>query len=184
MERPDLGSKWKNLKKDQILIGILTGVLLLVIAFPHKTETKSTEQVQQEIPSETVEQDSQTAWMELKLQNILEQVEGVGKAKVMITIKSSGKKTVEKDSSLSEDTDSSGENGDNTSVRSEKTTVYQRDSDGNELPFVIQETAPEIEGVLVAAQGGNNLVVAENIAEAAQVLFGVEAHKIKVMKLN
>lgn len=184
MERPSLGSRWKNLKKDQILIGILAGILLLVIAFPHETEKENTIEVQQETPCVITEQENQTAWMELKLQNILEQVEGVGKTKVMITVKSSGKKTVEKDSSLSEDTDQSGENGGTTSVRTEKTTVYQRDSDGNEIPFVVEETAPEIEGVLVAAQGGNNLAVAENIADAAKVLFGVEAHKIKVMKLN
>ena len=47
-----------------------------------------------------------------------------------------------------------------------------------------EEASPVIEGVLVAAQGGDNLSVVENISEAAMVLFGVEAHKIKVMKLN
>ena len=62
--------------------------------------------------------------------------------------------------------------------------MFSRDSDGAETPFVIEETAPEVEGVLVAAQGGENLKVAEDISDAAQVLFGVEAHKIKIMKLN
>lgn len=41
---------------------------------------------------------------------------------------------------------------------------------------------PEIEGVLVIAQGGENAVVVQNITEAIQALFGVEAHKIKIMK--
>ncbi|MEI3340576.1 MAG: hypothetical protein V8R80_12125 [Eubacterium sp.] len=43
---------------------------------------------------------------------------------------------------------------------------------------------PEIEGILVVAQGGGNTAVAENISEAAQALFSVEAHKIKVVKMN
>ena len=39
-------------------------------------------------------------------------------------------------------------------------------------------------GVLVVAQGGDNPVVIKDIQEAVQVLFQVEAHKIKVMKMN
>lgn len=184
MERSGLTDKWKNLKKDQILIGILVGVLLLVIALPQGQKEQSGEQLLQESPMEETAQDGEIARMETKLEKILEQVEGVGKVKVMITLKSSGRKTVEKDSSVSEDTDNPEDGGGNVSQREETTTVYQRDGDGNEIPFVIEETAPVVEGVLVAAQGGDNLTVAENIADAAKVLFGVEAHKIKVMKLN
>lgn len=177
-------SKWKALRKDQILIGILAGVLLLVIAVPHEEERQKMPEIKQEPPIIMTEQNTQTDWMERELRNLLEQVEGVGKTQVMITVKTSGKKLVEKDTSISEEEERNGEQGNTSSVRTEKTTVYQRDGDGNEIPFVTEETAPEIEGVLIAAQGGNNLAVAENIREAAQVLFGVEAHKIKVMKLN
>lgn len=184
MERPGLAGKWKKLKKDQIFIGILVGVLLLVIALPMESGSQKGTEDLQPVVSTAEEPDSQTEQMEKKLQRILEQVEGVGKVQVMITAKSSGRKTVEKDSSVSEDS-STAEAGDgSTSRRTEETTVFERDSQGNEIPFVIEETAPEIEGVLVAAQGGDNLTVAENIIDAAEVLFGVEAHKIKVMKLN
>lgn len=184
MEKQNMISKWKKLRKDQILIGILAGVLLLVVAFPHETEPEKQTEVKQEQAVVMAEQDTQIAWMERKLRSILEQVQGVGKAQVMITVKSYGKKLVEKDTSISEEEDRNGENGETSTMRTENTTVYQRDGDGNEIPFVTEERAPEIEGVLVAAQGGNDLVVAENIRDAAMVLFGVEAHKIKVMKLN
>lgn len=183
MERSGLTDKWKNLKKDQILIAVLVGVLLLVIALPQSSKEQSDEPAQQ-LQTEETAQDGDIARMEEKLEKILEQVEGVGKTEVMITLKTSGRKTVEKDSSISEDTDRSEDGGENGAKREEMTTVYQRDSEGNEIPFVIEETAPVVEGVLVAAQGGDNLTVAENIADAAKVLFGVEAHKIKVMKLN
>ena len=36
--------------------------------------------------------------------------------------------------------------------------------------------------VIVIAEGGDNPVVIENITEAVQALFGVDTHKIKVMK--
>lgn len=183
MEKAQITGKWKKPKKDQILIGILVGVLLLVIALPQGGQEESGSgsatlpQTGEEDESDPVEK------MERRLENILEQVEGVGKAEVMITVKSMGKKTVEKDRSVQEE--SSGASGEeNLTTRTEETTVYARDSQGNEMPFVTEETSPQIEGVLVAAQGGDNLAVAESITEAAEVLFGVEVHKIKVMKLN
>ena len=48
--------------------------------------------------------------------------------------------------------------------------------------MVSKENAPEVEGILVIADGGGNAVVAKNLTEAVQALFGVEAHKIKIMK--
>ena len=55
---------------------------------------------------------------------------------------------------------------------------------GEETPYVKQELSPRIEGVLVIADGGDNAIVIENITEAVQALFGVDTHKIKVMKHN
>lgn len=183
MDKWKLADRWKKIRKDQLLIGVLTGVLLLVIALPsgqEKREPKEEKETEQEIPSPW--QESKTSQLEGQLKAVLEQVAGVGRVQVMVTAKSYGKKTVEKDLTQSEE-NSVGEHAQNRK-QTEETTVYERDSQGNERPFVTEETAPVIQGVLVAAQGGDNLTVAEDITEAAMVLFGVEAHKIKVMKLN
>ena len=37
---------------------------------------------------------------------------------------------------------------------------------------------------MVVAEGGDNPIIIGNIQEAVQVLFQVEAHKIKVMKMK
>ncbi len=47
-----------------------------------------------------------------------------------------------------------------------------------------KELSPKVEGVVVIAEGGDKGVVVQNITEAVQALFGVDTHKIKVMKLN
>ena len=43
---------------------------------------------------------------------------------------------------------------------------------------------PEISGVLVVAEGGGRIKTVQEITDAVMALFGVEAHKIKVMKMN
>lgn len=184
MEKPEITGKWKRPKKDQILIGILAGILLLVIALPQGSKKQETGTGPAILEEGYGGETDETARLEQKLQRILEQVAGVGRVRVMLTVKASGKKTVEKDISVTQEVSGAGEGEGNQAERREETTVFERDSQGNERPFVTEETAPQIQGVLVAAQGGDNLTVAENIAEAAEVLFGVEVHKIKVMKLN
>ena len=49
---------------------------------------------------------------------------------------------------------------------------------------MIKETMPEVRGVLVIAQGADDLSIVEEIKEAAMALFHLDAHKIKVMKMK
>ena len=154
--------KW--MKKENLGVLLLVGLLLLVIALPTRQENENTitEENTQETDQSLQEQDWQTK-MEERLVEVLEQVQGVGKAEVFLTCEGTQEKVVEKD---------------------ETETVYQRAFRGNQTPYVSAEIYPQVTGVLVVAQGGDNPVVIQNIQEAVQVLFQVEAHKIKVMKMN
>ncbi len=186
-----MGKKWnvfqnrlQNVKKDQFFIFLLCGILLAVIFLPTDSDGEKRQQEQDEILAQEQLADSR----EKRLQEVLSQVEGVGKTEVMITYYSSGEKIVEKDIPLTDRTsdESDGQGGSSSSSQREagEETVYEKNSDGSETPYVIQVTEPEIAGVLIVAEGGDNAVTVKNITEAVVALFGVEAHKIKVMKMN
>ena len=104
----------------------------------------------------------------------------------MVTLRSGGQKIIEKDqSSTSQTTEEEDSEGGTRSMKdqsSDKTSIYKQYSDGSSSPYVSKELSPEIEGVVVIAEGGDDAVVVKNITEAVQALFGVEAHKIKIMK--
>lgn len=105
----------------------------------------------------------------------------------MIMRKSSGEKIVEKDTPVTDrSTTEEGDDGNRSSVEKvqEESTVYTQDGNGGRVPYVIEEMEPQIQGILVVAEGGDNSQVVQNITEAVMALFGVEAHKIKVMKMN
>jgi len=197
-----LENKWKEMLnqlkekgklpgKTQLLIILLVGILLVVIVIPvpDKKTTDDAEStgnagerpVLQSNSSEEYEQ-----YLERRVSKTLEHVQGVGKTEVMITLKSSGQDIVEKDQQNSSQTtneeDSSGGTRSVKDNTSGKTSIYEQSSDGSQSPYVSKKLTPEIEGVIVIAQGGDNAVVVENITEAIQALFGVEAHKIKIMK--
>ena len=168
-------------KKNQWLIVLLTGILLVVIALP-TSDGKSESEDTTDNMTETTENESSdyAAQMEKKLVKILRNVEGVGDVKVMITLKESSAKVVEKDVAKSSRTE------EDLVVESESSeaTVYSEGSSSVQNPYVSKEISPAVEGVLVIAEGGDNSVVVQNITEAIQALFNVEMHKIKVMKGN
>ena len=95
--------KHGKVKKDQLLIVFLVGILLLVISIPAGTKkdsdtgTKKTLANSSKSSVGTTKQSEYTAYMEERLERILSQIDGAGQVQVMITWKSDGEKVVEKD---------------------------------------------------------------------------------------
>ena len=187
--------KIKEMDKNNWLILGLVGVLLLVIAIPteKKEETPGGELKKQKMG----EKENQTETgrgqrgdykeeLEEELTEMLQNMEGVGKVKVMITLKDGGESVVEKDSSdtsnKTEETDKEGASRTEIALQSQKETVYDGKTDST--PFIAKELNPKVEGVLILAEGADNTVVKQNISDAVLALFSVDAHKIKVVKMS
>ena len=186
---------WKhgeNADKNKWLIAVLVGALLLVVALPsgEKNEKDSGKGEESVTTAATdsggTKADRYRRQLETELAQMLEEMEGVGKVKVMITLKDSGERVVEKDrsdsSTVSEETEQEALKRRETQLQSEETTVYA-DRETNE-PVVSKENRPAVEGVLILAEGGDSTAVKQNISDAVLALFHVDAHKIKVVKMS
>ncbi len=184
MERQKWKEKIRRLKTDQIIIGILAGILVLVLTIPTEDKTEETEPVQAETKADE-ENGDYVRQLERRLEEVLGAADGVGTVKVLISEESGGQLVVEKDHTVQEQKEGGAEEGgDIQNYSSSEETVYQRSSDGLELPYVTEEIRPKIRGVLVAAEGGDDPVIIRQITDAVQALFGIEVNKIKVMKLK
>lgn len=170
----------KKIKKEQLLIGTLFGILCLVVVLPvpekkEAQEMSVEESMREKRPAETTEQ---------QLEEILQKISGVGQVEVFITYTDYGKFVIEKDESVSEEliqeADGSGGTRTTTTVQKEKQTVYG----AGEEPYIVQELSPAVEGVLVVAQGAGNVSVKKQIQQTIEALFGLDAHKISIMKME
>lgn len=125
---------------------------------------------------------------ERRLEEVLRLVEGVGDVEVMITLEAGSELVVEKDQPVTsqrvEETDSGGGSRMTEEESWSESTVYTEGEDGGRSPYVVKELEPKVQGVVVIAEGGGNPAVQQNILEAVQALFPVEAHKIKIMKME
>jgi len=183
-------TKIQSIKKDQLVIGLMVGLLLVIIAIPTKSSSPASTEDTTEKPSVLTElqADSIESQFESRLAEILCNVQGVGNVSVMLTINSKGETIVEKDVSKTEktslETDSTGGTRNTTEIASDEVTVYLEDENGKQVPYVIKELEPTVEGVIVIAEGGDDPIVVKEISEAIMALFSVQAHKIKVMKME
>ena len=181
---------WKKLnfkdKNTWLILGIF-GVLLLVIAMPVEKAQKKDSGMTQTQPAaedETAESgqeraDDSIAELESRLEETLSLIDGAGQVRVMITMKDTGEKVVEKDITCRTDAASGG----SQNTEQSQSSVYTRDGN-TETPYISNEMTPQVEVVLVVAQGGGNSMVEQNILQSVMALFPLEAHKITIVKMS
>lgn len=123
--------------------------------------------------------------LEKRVEEILKQVDGVGEVDVMILLRSSGEKIVHMDQEKSRtSTEETDHQGGNRSVMTEDISQSSLlgGEGGERIPFIEKELRPEIAGIVISAEGGGSTLVKAEISEAMEALFGLPAHKIKVLK--
>ena len=195
--------------KEKWMLLLVCGLILLILSFPPGSKKDKEEEAgspvgQGQLVPEAKEgdSDSQTAAgkisgtqedeerryekeMEQRVKDILKNVDGVGEVDVMLTLKSSKEKVlhVDRDRSRSttEEKDSAG--GTRKSQTEEmKESSLTTGTSGTQEPVIEKELQPEIEGIIISARGGGSAQVKAEISEAMEALFGLPAHKIKVLK--
>ncbi len=200
--------KW--FRRDNLIVLVLAGILLFIVALPVKDKSDDKNDNDKgaagqssqpheilNVPegAESADQmarmtgtdEDYVAYLEKRLTDSLSQTANVGEVKVMITLKESSELVLEKDSSTSrsatDEKDAQGGSRSITETTSEENTVYSTDGASSE-PYVVKVYAPKIEGVLVVAEGAGSGTVNRTIADIVQALFGIDAHKVMVVKME
>lgn len=197
--------KW--FRKDNLIVLVLMGILLVVIALPagedgERDKDGSPQEMEKTtltlgeveaksggggISWEEAGDEAYVVYLEERLTEALSRIADVGKVKVMITLKSSRELVLEKDQSVNRsatnESDSQGGSRVISQTDSDESTVYHTNGSQSE-PYVVKTLSPRIEGVLVVAEGAGSGTTNRTIAEIAQALFGIEAHKVMVVKMD
>ena len=194
--------KW--LKRDNLIILVLSGILLIIIAMPSEKGDSKDSKTQENTPVQTsqpaggiqeetgedwekLSEEEYSAWLERRLAEVLRKVDGVGEVQVMITLKSSRELVVEREESISRsatnESDSQGGSRVISQTQMGESVVYSSEGSVSE-PYVVKTLPPEIEGVLVVAEGAGNSAVNRTITVIVQALFDVEPHKVSVVRME
>lgn len=186
MELKEMFSDKKGKLMKNVFIAVLFGILLIltgdIISGSNKKEA-DTETA--EIP---MNENSYITELETKTKEILSKVSGAGNVEVMITLSDSGESVyAQENKTSSSQTDESASQGDMRGIASEteeSTVVTVNNGDGSTSPVVIKEMTAEISGIVIVAEGGDDVIVKNSLISAAQALFDVSANKVEVFKMG
>lgn len=117
--------------------------------------------------------------VERELESLLSQMEGAGRVRVMLTLKTGPAARYQSDRSATESRD-----GDRVSASTEeKTVMLERGSAYNE-PAIVSTAYPVFQGALVVAEGGGDERVRLRLSGAVAALLGLGADQIIVVKMK
>ena len=169
-------------KKTQYLAVLLVVAIILAIYFSSLDTggaKKTDDKAEAGAPAETISSDTE---MEDRLKRVLSKVDGVGDVDVIINYES----TAERVPAFSEDRQVSKSDSQDTSseTTSEKSDIATVQGNGASEALVVKENQPEVRGVIVVAQGAEDISVRMNLLNAVTTLLNVSADKVEILKMN
>ncbi|GAB4266894.1 stage III sporulation protein AG [Thermincola ferriacetica] len=195
-ERKDGADKKTNKFNLFIIIGAF-GLMLIVLANnfgQQKPQVKITadsgsgssgQRAEQHISSGTDITDAENAISE-KLAEILSQIDGAGEVKATVNLASTMEYEYAVNTSTSnkttQETDQKGGNRTVTELNDDGQLVLIREGEGNkEIPVVKKEIKPQVQGVVVVAEGANDPEIKARLLDAVQVFLNVSPHRVVVL---
>ncbi len=176
--------------RTNLFTAFAVGVLLLVMGNTFFSTPPKEEPVapMEKTKTEAVDGDTAEIQLEKRLEEIFSKINGAGQVDVMVTMRCSAQSVVAQEEKSEEtstkEEDAHGLAKTTESVKRENTVVLTEDGKGNSRPFILKENVPEIEGVVIVAQGGGDAVVQQELTAAAQALLNVPAHKVAILKMK
>lgn len=168
---------------------IILIVVLVAINFiwnDKKENVKTTDNNKKLAIQEETKKDSDSDLKE-QLEDILQNINGVGKVKVLITYSQTSQvlplyneDTSKKDT---EEKDKTGGTRIVTETDTKKDVIFQ-ETNGNKMPITQSVISPKVEGAIVTAQGANNMAVKTDIIQAVEAVTGLSSHKIQVFTMS
>ena len=182
--------KTENLVVFVIILIITIIIINMILKTDKKDKTNdnivSTKALAKTQIDSTINQNLEENDLQTSLENILSNIEGVGKTKVLITYSQTSQSIplYNEDSSFSdtEEKDTSGGSRKISENVSKKEIIYQ-EINGEKVPVTQSTVNPKIEGAIILAKGATNSEIRLKITQAVEAATGVATHKIQVFPL-
>ncbi len=131
--------------------------------------------------------DDSSTDMEKRLKEVLSAIQGAGKVEVMISYKA-GKETVPAMNTIESSTQTE-EHDSNGGIRRVSQTdintqpVSLTGPNGSQ-PLITREIEPEVQGVIVVAEGADDVRVRVELQQAVQTLLGISSNQVEVFVME
>lgn len=188
-EKKDLFSRLGENKKALTFIIVIGVIGILMIGVSEMMPSKGAKSKQEEnmsVKDVSFDQQSYINALEEKVLELVTSINGVGNAKVMITLDSTFEyKYATTLESVKDFSDGNIDGSAGSKHESQKEEyVYIEDSSGRKQALLISQVLPRIKGVVVVCEGGDTLAVRNNVINAVTTALGVYSNNVYVTKMS
>lgn len=162
--------------KIAIGVGIIAIAVIFLSGFFKTDDKKETAAVSSETEFEYVEQ------LQTRIKEMLEAVEGVGKAEVMITLEDNGENIYVTQGSVNTDKQTNPSSSNSERRSSQTSILLVEDENGRKQALLKKTVEPKIKGVVIVCEGGGNDKTVINATELVKTALNISATKICVLK--
>lgn len=180
MDNDVLGGIFKKIKKVKHLdIVIAVAVVGLALVFALSVFGGSEEKA-------VKTNDVDYLALEDRVCEVLGQIKGAGKVRVMINFSDSGEivTATTNNSSIDKTTDTSTSGNRTTESKTDNVSPVIIQKDGEDTPLIVKEIAPDVLGVVVVAEGADNVAVRINLLQAVQTLLNVDSNRVEIFTMK
>ncbi|AOY78398.1 stage III sporulation protein AG [Clostridium formicaceticum] len=182
----------KNLLSKKYIANLLVlmaiGVMALIVSSNFFMKDSRTKNIYSDPTEDVLVQQSSQPMMEEevvehRLKEILQSIRGVGEVEVMVTFEMGTEIIPASNTTKSTDTTEEKDSGGGTRVVASEniteTVVVANEANGHK-PLVLKEIKPQVNGVIVVAEGADSVEVKAKLYEAVKTVLQVPGHKVEV----
>lgn len=165
-----------KIDKKTALFVVIGFTAILIIFLSELSNSGGEEDIK--INTEEMSSVTYCEYLEDKVKEIVESIDGAGEAKVMITLSETTEyiyATNDRDSRKSD------ENADDSTFENDYVII---ENNSNDTGLLIKTIEPKVRGVAVVCEGGNDSTVQRQIYSAVSAVLNISTSRISISKLN
>ncbi len=161
----------KDKKMMLIIISAVAGIIFIVASEFLTTDKKES------VTDESSTADDYAEMIEDKLTALVSSIEGAGETVVMVTVETGEENVYAKEVKSDEES-----NENRSSSKYEYEYIVIKSGSSSENGMLLKVIEPNIRGVAIVCDGGENAAVRENIINAVSAVLDIKTNKISVSK--
>lgn len=168
-----------------VVLGLAGMLLILLSQFWGGAEDKSTKENALVVSEAGTEADDYAAVLEEKLGGLIASIEGVGRAKIMVTLENTGEYVYAQEEKRNVDTNI--EERDGTSQKSSTKENIQQNyilMNGQKEALVKTRLEPKIRGVVIICEGADDIMVRQSVVNVVTTALNIPTTRVCVEKIT
>lgn len=166
-----------------VIVGII-GIALIFISSFFSGDKKTKQTKETKLSEEILTNEEYEEKLEKEVSELVNNIEGVGEARVMVTLLSGVEYVYVTEENIDTDKTNTAEQTVAQRQSLEQKTILIDDDNGRKKALLKTTLEPTVKGAVIVCEGGDDIIVKQRVTEAVTTALNISSTRICVTKLS